>query len=96
MEELTLRQMQEGALNILKKLDGICREQGITAIMVIHDLNLALRFCDRFLLLRHGSVYRCGGAEILDRQALLEVYGVNAEVVELHGHRLVLVDGETT
>lgn len=29
MEELTLRQMQEGALNILKKLDGICREQGL-------------------------------------------------------------------
>ena len=81
---------------VLEIVRGICREQGITAIVVIHDLNLALRFCDRFLLLRHGSVYRCGGAEILDRQALLEVYGVNAEVVELHGHRLVLVEGETT
>lgn len=77
---------------VLGIVRDICREQKITAILVIHDLNLALRFCDRFLLLRDGSVYRCGGKEIIDRQALKDVYSVDAEVIEVHGQRMVLMD----
>lgn len=77
---------------VLQIVQDICRRQSLTAIVVIHDLNLALRFCNRFLLLKQGNVYRCGGKEILDRQALLEVYHVNAQVVEVQGQNMVLVD----
>ena len=55
-------------------------------------MNLALRFCDRFLLLRQGSVYRCGGQDILDRQALKDVYHVDAEIMEVRGYSMVVVD----
>lgn len=77
---------------VLRIVRDICRSQHLTAIVVIHDLNLALRFCDRFLLLRQGQVYRCGGREILDRQALREVYHVEAQVVAVNGQNIVLVD----
>lgn len=43
MEELTLRQMQEGALSILKKLDGICREQGLRYFLFYGTLIGAIR-----------------------------------------------------
>lgn len=33
----------------------------IAVLVVIHDLNLALRFCDRFLFLKDGTVYASGG-----------------------------------
>ena len=62
------------------------------AAVVIHDLNLALRFCDRFLLLKDGSVYRHGDCSILDSNALKEVYGVDAKVVEIEGRHIVLVE----
>lgn len=77
---------------VLQMISDICRQQGITAIVVIHDLNLALRFCSRFLLLSGGQVYRFGGKEIIDRQALKDVYNVDAELVDVHGHSMVLVD----
>lgn len=77
---------------VLKIVQDICRDNAITAVMVIHDLNLALRFCSRFLLLRQGQVYRCGDREILDRQALLDVYQVNAQVVQVNGQSMVQVD----
>ena len=77
---------------VLQMVKEICKENRITAIVVIHDLNLALRFCDRFLLLRKGQIYRYGGKEILDRKALLEVYKVHAQVVEVNGQSIVLVD----
>ena len=72
----------------------LCREQDLTAMIVIHDLNLALRFCDRFLLLREGEVYRYGGAEIFDADALRDVYGVRGSIVQVQGQSLVLIEDE--
>ena len=43
---------------VLQIVKDICHETGISAIVVIHDPNLALRFCDRFLLMQPGEVYR--------------------------------------
>ena len=77
---------------VLKIVSELCRTEGLTAVVVIHDLTLALRFCDRFLLMRGGQVYRCGGLEVLDKAALGEVYGVDAEPVVVNGRHIVLVN----
>ena len=79
---------------VLKMVRDICHKDGIIAAMVIHDLNLALRFCDRFLLLKDGDVYRHGDRSILDSTALKEVYGVDAKVVEVENRHMVLVEEE--
>ena len=77
---------------VLKMVRDICHKDGIIAAVVIHDLNLALRFCDRFLLLKDGQVYRHGDRSILDSAALREVYGVAAKVVEIEGKHMILVE----
>ncbi|MBR4017207.1 MAG: ABC transporter ATP-binding protein [Oscillospiraceae bacterium] len=77
---------------VLKMVRSICHEDNRIAVVVIHDLNLALRFCDRFLLLKDGEVYRYGDRSILDFVALQEVYGVHAKVVEVEGRHMVLVE----
>ena len=77
---------------VLKTVREICRRDNCIAVVVIHDLNLALRFCDRFLLLKDGQVYRHGDRGILDSSALKEVYGVEAKVVEIEGRHMVLVE----
>ena len=77
---------------VLKLVRDICHQDQITAIVVIHDLNLALRFCDRFLLLKDGQVFRYGDRSVLDSEALRQVYGVQAKVVEIEGRHMVLVD----
>lgn len=77
---------------VLKMVRSICQTDTIIAVMVIHDLHLALRFCDRFLLLKDGQVYRQGDRSILDREALKDVYGVDAKVVEVEDRHMVLVE----
>lgn len=77
---------------VLEIVQNVCHGKAISAIMVIHDLNLALRFCDRFLLLKQGQVFRCGDSSVLDRTAISEVYSVDAEVVCVKDQRMVLVD----
>lgn len=77
---------------ILQIVRNICDADGLTAIVVIHDLNLALRFCDYFVLLKNGQVYRSGSREILSRQSLKDVYRVNAQVTNVQSQNIVLVD----
>lgn len=77
---------------VLQIVRNICHDDGISAIIVIHDLNLAIRFCDRFLLMRQGQVYKYGDLSILDAPTLKEVYDVEARIVEVDGHYIVLVD----
>lgn len=77
---------------VLHMVREICHRDRIVAIVVIHDLNLALRFCDRYLLIKDGCVYSYGGRDILDSTALRDIYGVNAKLVEIEGRHMVLVE----
>jgi len=77
---------------VLRMVRDICHKDNMTAIVVIHDINLALRYCDHFLLLKEGQVYRCGDHTVLDGHALHEVYGVDARIVEVEGRRVLLVE----
>lgn len=79
---------------VLSIVRDICHESGITAIVVIHDLNLALRFCDSFLLMKGGHVHAFGDRSILTRDSIREVYGVNAELAQVGNQHIVLVDEE--
>ncbi len=77
--------------SVLRLVKSICREDNLSAIMVIHDLNLALRFCDAFVLLVDGRVYRQGDLSVVDEQALWDVYGIRGNIVTANGHPMVAV-----
>lgn len=76
---------------VLDLVRQVCREQNITAVLVIHDLNMALRFCDRFVLLHGGAVYAAGDASVVTPEALRGVYGVDAQVTQASGVPVVVV-----
>ena len=75
---------------VLGLVSQLCRERGLTAVAVLHDLNLALRFCDRFLLLHGGSVYARGDASVVTPKAIRDVYGMEAAVRRVDGVPVVL------
>ncbi|CAN5406109.1 ABC transporter ATP-binding protein [soil metagenome] len=54
---------------------------GITAVLALHDLNLAAHYCDVIHVLHHGR-HVCAGApaDVLTADLLAEVYGVVATV----------------
>jgi iron complex transport system ATP-binding protein len=70
------------AMILLERLRTLCR-RGVGVAMVVHDLGLALRFADRFVLLAEGRVLAEGPPNLLvDRPELLqEGFGLDAEVI---------------
>lgn len=50
-------------------------------LVVLHDLSLAARFCDRLLLMDKGILVRSGPVKhVLTEESLRTVYGVEAEI----------------
>jgi|UniRef100_UPI0035B0D89E iron complex transport system ATP-binding protein len=68
-------------------------ERGAAVLVVLHDLNLAARYCDRLLLLRDGAVQTQGSPDaVLRPDTLREVFGLEV-LVQRHperGHPLII------
>lgn len=63
-------------VNIMDLMEKLRDEQGMTIIMVAHDLNLAALYADRLLLLKQGKVLSLGDSrEVLTFQTLEEAFG---------------------
>ena len=67
-------------------------KRGISSIIVLHDISLALRYCDRFLFLKFGSVYKYGGESIVTEETIADVYGINSTITEINGRKIVVID----
>jgi iron complex transport system ATP-binding protein len=63
-------------LAVLRRLTALARDQRSALIMVLHDLNLAWRFCDHVLMLDHGTAIGGPASELLTAERLSKVYGV--------------------
>lgn len=77
-------------LEIMQLLQAINRTEGKTILIVVHDLNQALRYCPQSLLLHQGHLFYQGHTpQALTPQHILEVFGVEASSVEgfLHYQR---------
>ncbi|MEA1865101.1 MAG: ABC transporter ATP-binding protein [Euryarchaeota archaeon] len=68
-------------LEVMDIMQGIVRHKGISAIVAIHDLNLASRYTDRLLLLNGGRIFAAGNPEsVLTEENIRCAYGVEALV----------------
>ena len=76
---------------VLRAVSRILEERHISAMMVIHDLNLALRYCNRFAFIHEGEVYRYGGEEIITPQTIRQVYGIDACLGEVDGIKVLVL-----
>lgn len=68
-------------LQVLTLVRDRVREQQLAALLAIHDLELAARFCDRLILLNQGRIWAAGPpAEVLQVDHLRTVFGVKAHL----------------
>jgi len=74
----------------LKLVKTISKEQNIAVAIVIHDLNLALRYCDRFLFLKDSNIYSYGDIESMTTECIKNVYGMPSKIVEFDGVKMVI------
>lgn len=71
----------------LRLVQRLARERELTVIMVLHDVDLAARFCDRLVALRRGPrggelIADGSPASIMSGETLHDIYSIPMGVVE--------------
>jgi len=90
MDEPTNSLDLRNQLEVLNLIRQISRERGIAAVVAMHDLNLALRFADRFILLKDKTIYAAGGSEVMTPENIEAVYAVPVTIAVHNGSRVVI------
>ncbi|MBN1429784.1 MAG: ABC transporter ATP-binding protein [Anaerolineae bacterium] len=90
MDEPTSNLDLKNQMEVLTLVRAITREQGIAAVMAMHDLNLALRFADQFLLLKDGRLFATGGPEVMTPKNIEAVYSVPVAMTAHNGYKVII------
>ena len=68
-------------LEVMEIMKDIVKNKGISAVMALHDLNLASRYADRIIMMKGGKIFAAGNpASVLTVENIKQVYGVRALV----------------
>jgi iron complex transport system ATP-binding protein len=69
-------------------------KEKVSAIIAIHDLNLALRYCDKIVMLDKGTVFASGNMDVLTAENIESVYGVKVKLI-MDSNRFFVIPEET-
>lgn len=72
-------------IDVMSLLHEVTKDLRMTSLLVTHDLNSALRFADRFILLKDGRVLAEGDKSVLTPESIKAVYGIDAILTHVAG-----------
>jgi len=75
---------------VLETLRKVSRRLGKPVLISLHDPNLALLFCDKVFLMREGNIVAEGRPdEVVTRDNIRRVYGINVRELHVNGYKLI-------
>lgn len=90
MDEPTSSLDLKNQLEVANLIRRISHDRGIAAVVAMHDLNLALRLADRFILLKNKKIFAAGGPEVMTPDHIESVYSVPVTITDYNGSRVVI------
>lgn len=80
LDEPTSNLDLKNQLDVARLIKKVVEEQGLAALVAMHDLNLAMRFANRFILLKDGEIFVAGGQEVMTPGNIESVYSVPVSI----------------
>ena len=78
---------ERGLMAVIREQHAV---QGLTVVLATHDLNLIGRYASKIAIVAQGQVISGSPQDLLETRQLREVYGVDLEVHEVQGRRLIV------
>lgn len=80
-------------IEVTKTLSRLPKNKGITIVMISHDINITAKYADRIIMIHEGKIFAVGTpSEVLTKENLRIVYGVDADIIERDGRPHVILN----
>lgn len=96
MDEPTLHLDVSAQFDVLDMMHSLSRKEGLTVVIVSHDLPMVARYCDRVILIHNHMIQAVGKTEdVLTPENMRMVFGVDAELAKdsKNGSTTVILHG---
>jgi iron complex transport system ATP-binding protein len=91
LDEPTAHLDFKNQVKILEIVRRITKAECISAILTLHDPNLASLYSDKIALIKNGSIKAIGKPDAIMKEDLLEdVYDVTVRIFRFNGYRFIL------
>lgn len=78
-------------VSIMSTVRRLAAQRGISVVCVLHDLNLALSYCDQIVLLKSGKVFAQGAPKaVLTKTNIESVYGTPVHIFDQGSQTYIL------
>lgn len=68
-------------IEVLELVYSLNREEGITVVMVLHDINFAAKYSDEIVIIKDGGIYAKGiPLEVINETSMKEVFNVKGSI----------------
>ena len=68
--------------SVMRHIEALNREEGMTVLCTLHDVDLIRRYASRLIALRDGRLVFDGEPEAFDAKTFRDIYGEDAEPIE--------------
>jgi iron complex transport system ATP-binding protein len=90
LDEPTSNLDLKNQLQVMNIITSAVRDYKISAIVSLHDINLAMRFVDHFLMLKQGKIHFLETKEKVTPEDIEAVYEVKVSISKIHKHNVVI------
>lgn len=79
-------------IEVMDTIHHLIHKNTVSGCAVIHDLDLAMRFCDKAILLHNGDIVAAGNVwDVVTPANVKKVYGMDIAIEDIHGRPRVIV-----
>lgn len=79
-------------IDVMSMIHKLSKKKGLGIFAIIHDLNLAMKYCDTILLMEKGKVTAIGKPdEVLTKESIKKVYDVDVIIDRNYGMPYIVV-----
>ena len=79
-------------IEVMSTVRRLVKERGVSSCAIIHDIDMAMRFCDKAVILSKGEIISAGSVEdVITPENIKNAYGVDVVIDRNYGRPHVIV-----
>lgn len=77
-------------IEIMETMKHIIKGHGLSAVMSLHDLTMALRYGDRFVFMKKGEIRYILARDEISPQVIADIYDISVDIEFVHGSPVII------